>query len=744
MKFLKYTRLAVLASALICLATPSRADWAESADVSVVRAVPTNSAVQPQNPPAFAWARYPGRVQATGYTLEIYKGGVLYQTVNTTRNFFLPTQAFPGGGYSWRVRPNIASDWSTLRTFVVNASSIVFEVPADAAIRAALLAKPHPRALPAGFRPTASWSTEMRGARGTALSTLTNDTLMGVNSFPLASDSLWPATSTTPSAALTSYINSITKIVRQNWRQLESAALLYRFTGEQRYLTEALRRGDALAALDPSGMTSYSVHDVAHRAIMLSLAKAVDILHADLDAQRKATWLAAVKARVAPMYADLIANNFRLDEQPFDSHGNVAQGYLAAISVLTMGDIPEASTWFDVSFRAYVNSVNVWSGPEGGFANGGAYGMYSMDYAMQIWQPILNATGVNLFKKPWSLGFSNWIAQFIPPGAPGLVFGDMHEDYLYIPELKGFMSRFATPTARWYVNNLTGVEPPLTLMMAPYPMPVDTVTTAAPPPNAALFPSIGWTAMHSSIADRARTSVYFKSSPYGSYNHSHGDQNSLVIDSGGRRLLVEAGYQDYYYSPLGLSWYRQTKSHNAITYNGGLGQPVTENFANLTRKGKIVAFSTTPAVDYAEGDATQAYGGAFSSAIRKVWYFRNENVVVVLDKLAAPTPVTFEWNMHAAAAITQESASKVKITNVDRSLCISSLSGDGTAYAQRTGPANPNRFEDHGVFVKPAAATSGEFLVVLDVNCRRPAVNVTTTSTGRTMTVGTTAITLPR
>ena len=35
-------------------------------------------------------------------------------------------------------------------------------------------------------------------------------------------------------------------------------------------------------------------------------------------------------------------------------------------------------------------------------------------------------------------------------------------------------------------------------------------------PNAAVFPVIGWAAMHSDLRDPRRTSVYFKSSPYGS------------------------------------------------------------------------------------------------------------------------------------------------------------------------------------------------------------------------------------
>ena len=56
--------------------------------------------------------------------------------------------------------------------------------------------------------------------------------------------------------------------------------------------------------------------------------------------------------------------------------------------------------------------------------------------------------------------------------------------------------------------------------------------------------------MHSSLSDPNRLSIFFKSSPYGSYNHSHADQNSFVIhhrgrlpEHGGRLRFGERGAQ---------------------------------------------------------------------------------------------------------------------------------------------------------------------------------------------------------
>lgn len=743
MKFVQ--RLLTRAVAMSCalVAIPSWADWAVSPYPEIVRPQPESTAPQAQNPPSIVWPRYKPTTGVTGYIVELSKGGVVYGTYNTTRTYFWPTTRLPAGTYTWRVRPNNVANWTTPRTFVVTSTTPVFEVPSTATLATTVLNKARPRQLETGFKLASQWTAAMHTQRDAALAKLTTDVSAQIASYGLPNDADWPVTSTTASAARTQYINQITSVIGKNVRQMEQAALLYRLTEDPRYLNEVLRRGDSLAALDPNGMTSYTNHDIAARQIMIAMAKGIDLLGSQLDSARRSTWETSLKARVAPMYNELVGNNFMLDEKPLDSHGQTNLAYLATIAVLMLGEFPEAKVWFDNTVREYFNSVLPWSGPEGGYANGGAYGMYAMDYMLSLWQPLVRATGVDIYKKPWTIGFSNMVAQFMPPGAPGLVFGDQHEEYLYLWQLKAFMSRISTPTAAWYVRNITATENPLTLLQAPYPLPVDLVTTPAAPPNAIVMPSTGMVAMHSSISDRARTSVYFKSSPFGSYNHSHGDQNGIVIDSGGRRLLIEAGYQDYFMSPLGISWYRQTKAHNAITYDGGIGQSTNEGVYNVLRNGAITSFSTNSSVDYAEGTATPAYNNALTRAVRKVWYLRNQNVVVVMDKLASATPRKFEWNMHTLGPIVQETPSKLKMTNVDRSLCMTSLSNDGTAYTPLTGPVNPKQVEYHGAFVKPAAATSTEFLVVLDVNCTRPALTLTNTSSGRSLKVGTATIVLP-
>ncbi len=753
MKSCKHLLTCGLALLLSVASLPGQAaDWTIATSPLMTTAAPAGNTTQPQNPPSFTWARYPIYPKPSGYVLEIWQNGVAVARYNTTRNFYLPTTAMAAGSYSWRVRISSNTDWSPLHPFIISSTAPKFEVPDSTTLQNRVLAHARPRQLPATFLPAAQWSTAMTADRGAALTTLTNDVNTAMANAPVT-DSSWPSAAGLTGSAYSSALYTTRVLTFGDTHQLEAAALLYRLTGNTVYLNEAKKRGDELAALSPTGNTGYNYGDSIHRAIALSLIKAIDYLPGTLlEDTRRATWLAMVNTRTNTIYADLAGNDGRMDEYPYDSHGAVAMGYLGLIATLSLGDLPAAQSWFDFAVRPYYHAVYIWSGPEGGYSPGTPYGLYEAAAALQLWGPLKASTGVDLYTKPWAIGLSRMFMQFLPPGSAGFVFGDQHELRIDYSVLKAFTARVKTPEAAWYTRSLSGTEDPLTLLAAEYPLPASTVSVAYPPSNVGLFPSTGWVAFHSNLADLGRTSIFFKASPYGSYNHSHADQNSIVVDSGGKRLLSEAGYQDYYYSPLSTSWYRLTKAHNALTFDNGIGQ-TADSKNNIILNGNVTGFGSASATntlgaatvqDYAQGDATAAYSGLLTSAVRKVWYLRNIDAAVVLDTFAAPATHVFEWNMHAPVAFTVESASNLKVLNGTRSLCIRSLSTDGTAYQARTGPANPYApTEAHAAFVKPAASLKGEFLVLLDVGCKRPTVNLSTTTNGRTLTVGTETVALP-
>lgn len=733
-----------LALASLCaLSLNAHADWAQAADPLIVQPGPAGGAIQAQNPPGFAWARYP--TGPASYDIEITPAGGAPILAVVERNWYLPTKALPLGNYTWRVRPSGSNDWSTARSFSLTTRSTVFEVPDNAALRSRIAAKARPRALPPSFTLYSTWNASRKAELDPYVSRMTNEIKLQINALPVLNDARWPITIATPlTAAMASQQTDIRQRINEASRQLEAAAVMWRMKRDPLFLNEALRKGDQLAALDPKGPTSYANQDQATRQISVSLIKAIDSLAGDLDATRKAKWLETVRVRTEEIYGNLAGDNGRLDQYPFDSHGNTSLVFLVLISSLSLGDIPEAQKWFDFSFRAYANAPSPWAGPEGGFANGTAYAEYAAGYLVQLWDPLTQATGVNFYAKPWALGFLDFATQFTPPGSKIHAFGDGSETRPDTRVFHAFGSRMVSPRAAWYVSKLGGTEDTLCLLQAPYPMPVADTKTLSPPSSSAYYPSIGWVSMHSDIGLSSRSSLYFKSSPYGSFNHSHGDQNGLLLSVAGQPLLVKAGWYDWYGSPYWTDWYHQTRSQNAITFDGGKGQLVTGYREQLQRNGKIIGFAAQPSYDFAEGDATASYGGQLTMARRQVWHLRNAgNAILVRDRLSAAVPHTYEFNLHAPVAMTIENPNAVKIAVNGQSVCVRSLNGNAP-FAQWIGPgAKPNVVEDHGAFYLANDGKSvAEFLVLLDVGCKRPEVQVATSGTVRTVTVAGQSVTL--
>ncbi len=743
MKFHRKGLVCAAALASLFVGASARADWVQATDPLIVQPSPAMNQVQAQNPPGFTWARH-----STGpatYELEITPVGGAPTKVVVDRNWYLPTKALALGNYTWRVRPSNSSQWSNPRTFSITSKSNLFEVPDNATLRARITNKARPRSLPASFTPYTSWSTAKRNELDAYVSRMTNEIKLQINALPALNDARWPIVITTPlTAGMASQQTDIRQRINEVTRQLEASAVMWRMKRDPLFLTEALRRGDHLASLDTNGPTSYANQDQATRQISVSLIKAIDILAGDLDATRKARWLNTVKVRTEEIYRNLAGDNGRLDQYPFDSHGNTSLIFLSLISTLALGDIPEAQKWFDFSFRAYANAPSPWSGPEGGYANGTAYAEYAAGYLVALWDPMSQASGVNFYAKPWALGLLDFATQFTPPGSRVHAFGDGSETKPDTRVWHAFGSRMVSPRAAWYVSSLGGTEDTLSLLQAPYPMPVKGTSVKSPPSNSFYYPSVGWAAFHSEIGKTSRTSLYFKSSPYGSFNHSHGDQNGILLSVAGQPLLVKAGWYDWYGSPYWTDWYHQTRSQNAVTFDGGKGQMVTGYREQLQRNGKITGFSAQPSYDYVEGDATAAYGGQLTMAKRQVWHLRNAgNSMLVRDRLASTVARTYEWNIHTPVIMTVENALNVKVAAGSQSVCLRSLNTAAT-FAKWIGPgAKTNVVEDHGAFyLKNDGKSTAEFLVLLDVGCKRPEVSVSTSGSVRTVTVAGQSITL--
>lgn len=125
--------------------------------------------------------------------------------------------------------------------------------------------------------------------------------------------------------------------------------------------------------------------------------------------------------------------------------------------------------------------------------------------------------------------------------------------------------RFRDPVCLWWAKQAApdgAVDPLISLVTE------DNVKPEAPDamPTAGVFRGIGWAGLHSALDDPKRDTFFlFKSSPFGTVSHSHGDQNSFAIMKGGRALAIPSGYYGPSYGmPHHAGWTRQTKLNNSI------------------------------------------------------------------------------------------------------------------------------------------------------------------------------------
>lgn len=537
------------------------------------------------------------------------------------------------------------------------------------------------------------------------------------------------------------------RLLESEAQKIEEASFAWMITRDPRFLGEAKRRALALAAWDPKGASGYAADDLVARRVAWPLAIAFDWLHEQLNEGEKQTLLSAIVPRVADTLTDLTRGKNNLLAHPFNSHGNGVLGTTLDISIMLAGETDRASAWLAELLPLYTSLALPWGGDDGGYANGTAYALWNVgNTAVRYWDTLRRVVGIDLADKSWARNFGRFLIYFLPPGTPAGAFGDAAEKRLqddWARFGKAYLSRVGAPLYSWYGRQLFGEDPSrLDVLLAPVREDMATPFPAGLS-HSALFPSIGWAAFHSDLRDRGRTSAYFKSSPFGSYNHSHADQNSFTLVAAGRPLLIDSGYYDWYGSPHHLRWAKQTVAHNAITFDGGQGQSVGNGFSgDLGAKGKITDFAECGEVDFVTGDATAAYSGRLTRFVRSVAFLR-PNTVVVFDRVESSEPRGWEWNIHALNKLLANPDNTVEARNLDARVCIDFHSSVSTSFRQSDRfPAEPDRTATeprpnqwHGAFVSKQATSAAWFVAVLQVGCAGSDSRIVMDSNGVTATI---------
>ena len=432
-------------------------------------------------------------------------------------------------------------------------------------------------------------------------------------------------------------------------------------------------QGRWLADLDPQGPTGVEAEDLTAAAVAWTLALLIDWHPGRWTLDERGRLVQAISRRMQDFEQRYFGGGPRdLRKLPRESHASEILGKLAETALLMAGDSADAPRWIARFVPAYVDTLSPWGGDDGGFANGTAYLVYDLIGAhVRHWDGLRRIAGIDVTTRPWVQQVGRFAMMFLPPGAPVGVFGDGAERRLdeAIPRMAhAYARRVPTPLSAWYASQWQGQdEARLELLTAPLP---PRQPAPAKLPDSAVFPSVGWAAMHSSLADRKRLSLYFKSSPYGSLSHGHADQNAFVVHAGGVPLLAKAGVYDGYFTPHRMQWYRQTKAHNAITVDGGQGQALGMSLTgNEAAAGRVSGFGHHKGQPFVVGNAAAAWAGQMSLAWRSVQQVDAQRFLVI-DWMEATQPRRWDWWLHGPAAFSEPVPGSVEVADGGQRVCV--------------------------------------------------------------------------
>ena len=688
------------------------------------------------NPPGFTWAPHGN---AHSYLLEIHKArGDPDRNLPATEHTVYPlARALEPGDYSWRVvyvdADAKAYGASKLRRFSIPPDAPQLTLP-DVAELKQHLALVRPRLFLLGERlaqireeaargKLAAWQPFLKVADAALQEKPYPDPVLG--RVPMDYGEEW---------------GEIFRPGKIGSAHLARTALAYRLTGERKYLEGARRWMMTLAGWDPRGVTSYDVRqpdgmigvDEAAMPILERMSLAWDWMGDQLSPEERRKVLAVTRERGTQIMEILHRQDFLT--HPFSNHEGRALGFLGLAGLSFLGDLPESEHWLDYVLRCCLTCYPCWGGDDGGYAQGTSYWSIYLYWLTNFLEALRGVSDADFYRRPFYHQTGYFALYFQPPYARRGAFGD-GGDHGPSEITRVLMDRLGEachdPILKWHAQNIPHPAPsgPQDPWRQWYIDDVMTIVTSKPQavqvqpsPPARLdgsrhVASIGWVAMHSALGD-AQNDVWalFKSSRFGSFSHSHGDQNTFQLNAYGRALAIDSGYYPSYGSPHDTLWTRQTRAHNGILVNGR-GQPP---FC-WEAQGKIQAYERHGQVTVVRGEAAEAYNRRLPDEVAKLWQEKlpepippmeprvetfartlafcaspSRPLLIVHDYLRTAAPTTFAWLLHALnPMLAEDGRGTITIQEGDARLAVRLFCDQPLGFSQQTGfPIQPERAEN--------------------------------------------------
>ncbi|SFQ38282.1 Heparinase II/III-like protein [Parafilimonas terrae] len=455
----------------------------------------------------------------------------------------------------------------------------------------------------------------------------------------------------------------------------------YILTGDQKYAKKAIEWAMSVSGWDPNGLSLLS--DFGDARCMLSMALALDTFYDQLTPSQKKILTDAIHIRADRFYHSWINN---IDAKVLSNHvWQYIFHYFFQTAIAVYGETPDAANWINYAYELWLARAPVLGGDDGAWCEGASYFRLNMETLLDVPMIIKQYTGYDFIaNKKWYELNPYWMAYSFPPGSSTDGFGDDVEK-IYSPgtEYLAYADALSKLTgnklAAWYageiermgknntkteerVNGVTSykksADDKLKLSDADMlrwfrmrylygvkrPDPIDVSTLSA----AQKFPGTGVADMHSAITNRQNdVMVSMRSSPYGSYGHLLGDQNTFNVLVGGDRLFYMSGHKVAMQDPHRLGWYKATQGHNGILIDNK-GQPF-----NSEAYGYLPRFIDGKNLGYVVGDASQAYSSQAEkeqtglTKFRRHLLFLYPDILIVYDELEADHAAKWSWLIHS-------------------------------------------------------------------------------------------------
>lgn len=673
-------------------------DFIDAGDPDLSRVVPRECRIVGTTQPVFSWFQPYDRDTSKPWLFTLRSASSSAESTFTTDTpRLLIKSPLAHGTYEWKVTYTSKAgsiNSSQYRRFSVNASSADSAIPDGAAVAAAVVAKPHPRVLPAGSRFDEIAALASTGDYAPAYAQLFTfaDTALGI--APAAEPPLLLKSSFSSDSEYVTYSQSVYSLALAERSRVEYLAYAWRFAGNTSHRDAALAHLVALAAWSPVGMTSESNQSQANRQVIAALSVGADLLWDQLTPTQQRLIASSLRDRIQPVMASLS----KLDYAPYQSVIVTAAGYAVRALLLSTGmpGFPEATEWLKQAWEIYVTTLSTFGGEDG--ANGSIayawYDLYDLPGGLVAARIAANA---DLTSMPFVRNYGDFLIAMTAPNlqlrnafGDGVENDNQYADYSF-NAFRLYAALTRSPEHAWYWRQRPAnyesrqlIDPWHFMLLGVHSTPV---APSAPTRQHWLFDDLGISAFHTAVDQSARSSLFFRSSAFGSHAHSHADQNSFVFVSRGRPMLVSGGYYPYYLSPHHATNGRATRYKNAVTFDGGIGQaePVAAPTApgapvlSFATTGKLINNVESDTVSVVTGDATQAYraydptsrkwNALVTNAVRSAAYFRTERVAVIYDWLTSETARTWELNYNAVSPFAQSSTT-YSVNNDGASVCI--------------------------------------------------------------------------